>query len=115
MKRVIILTAGTLVSAAFVRKLNEAGFDAEVIADAEIVRTARDEPHALDVDKLARLSQGPTWLHTAKLNKVRQEQDFDYHDERRGDPQRDVAMLRREMLARERSSRHMLKKGKGRR
>jgi 1-aminocyclopropane-1-carboxylate deaminase/D-cysteine desulfhydrase-like pyridoxal-dependent ACC family enzyme len=109
MKRVVILTAGTVVYAAFLHKLNEAGFDAEVIADAEIVRTARDEPHALDVDAaLARVkAHAPV--------KVYQERDFDYHDERRGDPQRDVAMLRREMLARERSNRHMLKKGKGRR
>jgi hypothetical protein len=38
-----------------------------------------------------------------------------FDDYRRNDPARDVAMLRREMLARERSNRHMLKKGKGRR
>jgi hypothetical protein len=113
MKRVVILTAGTVVSAAFLRKLNEAGFDAEVIADAEIVRTAREDPAMLDVDTLVRESMRfeRTKPIPVEAFKVRAE---DY-DDRRGDPQRDVAMLRREMLARERSSRHMLKKGKGRR
>ena len=38
-----------------------------------------------------------------------------FDDDRRNDPARDVAMLRREMLARERSNRHMLNKGRGRR
>jgi hypothetical protein len=105
-QRILIVTAGMSLSAAITRTLlQEHG--------VVLLEHVEGSPHLEDVtpsleDALARVkSHEPV--------KVFQERDYDYHDERRGDPQRDVAMLRREMLARERSQRHMLKKGRGRR
>ena len=101
------MTGGAPLNVSVLAVLARAGIDAQIVADVAVVST-RDEPPALDVDDMLARVKG------LEPVKDRQERDFDYHDERRGDPQRDVAMLRREMLARERSNRHMLK-GKGRR
>jgi hypothetical protein len=85
-----------------------------VIVDHVEGEPLRDvEPPALD---LGALERGPLRFERTKPIPAEAFKVYaERADDRRNDPQRDVAMLRREMLARERSNRHMLKKGRGRR
>jgi NAD(P)-dependent dehydrogenase (short-subunit alcohol dehydrogenase family) len=93
---VILVAGGAALSRALALSL-AAQADGVVIVDREGGRTVRDEPPSL-ADAIARL----------KAREAIQCERADDYDDRRGDPQRDVAMLRRESGWREKQNRALL-------
>jgi hypothetical protein len=101
----IIVTSGVALTRALALTLAREVDNVVIVSAEDVGPVEKRAPPSLE-DALARVKVRDYAVQAERAA---------YHDERRGDPQRDVAMLRREMLARERSQRHMLKKGRGRR